>query len=183
MAKRGKTWPIAARPNYIRLFSLTERLRVHLKVAQELAHAKRLISYRKQLCEADGVLRNIYDLITQIQVETGEIKAIYGIRETAGRPPKWFEISRDIHGLTDSIKGKMLLIEQDLKYHLDVAVIKKTDEACISAYSIREKLLSLPLDESKIELDKHGLEVIVDQSEAHILDLKLWQLNTIRIIK
>lgn len=180
MTRQVKPWPTAARPHYIRLFSLGERLRVHLKVAQELADAKRLISYRKQLCEPDGVLKNIYELIALMQIEIGEARAIYEVGETGGRPPKWFEIIKEVSRLTDHIKGKMLLIEHDLKYQLDVAVIKKTSEAGVSAYKIRESLLSLRLDQSDIELDKHGLEVIVDQSRTHLLDLNLWQLNTIR---
>ena len=35
--KEYKSWPEQTRPHYIRLFSLQERLRAHLKMAQELA--------------------------------------------------------------------------------------------------------------------------------------------------
>lgn len=182
MAKiRAAPWPVKTRIHYIRFFRLQERLRVHLKLAQELATTKRLISYRKQLVEPDGVLRNIYDFLERMHQALGEIAKV---RNLSGRPPKWFQVTMELATLTEVISKTMPLIEQDLNQLLDVAVIKKTTRALNAANQIREKQLSLPLDQAEIGLDEHGLETIIDLSPVtHILDFNSWQLHTIKSIK
>lgn len=175
-------WPTETRPHYIRLFGLQERLRGHLKFANELAVAKRLISYEKELTEKDGVLRNIYHFLKEMDEEIDEIRAARDVAIT-GHRPKWLEITLEVKSLNRQISEKMPLIEQDLKNRLDVAVIKKTNEALMAARSIRDSLLSLRLDNSQIDIDENGFETITDLTppppQTHLLDLNSWQLLTI----
>lgn len=167
-------WPQAARPHYIRLFGLQERLRAFLMVGAELAETRRLEDYERQLLSPGGTLRRIYHFLKEAQKEIAKIKAVYEI----GRPPKWYEIAVGLGDLTEDLSRKMPLIESGLREQNAEPVIKKTGEALKIALDIRILLLSLPLDQSEIGPDPlTGLEEITDRAEFYILDTVTWQLT------
>lgn len=193
MARQALKWPSEARGYYIKFFRLQERLRAHLKMAQEVARQKRLISLKKELTDPEATLSNIYDLLPAMQdtlegiaaIRKKQIDAVMASGNTrTGRHPNWFVLTLELTSLTRDIAEIMPLIVLDAGRLQDVGAITKTTRALKIANQIREKQLSLPLDQAEIGLDEHGLETIIDLSPVtHILDLNSWQLNTIRSTK
>lgn len=199
--ERYTGWPEDKRENYIRLFSLQERLRAHLKMAQELAVRNYRLKYdtnpRKTnpiriAGRPDDHLRRyreeqwpeIREYLKHISEEIDEIKRAY----KAGRYPKWYDALVMAEGLVEQILDKMEMIQIQLIVHLrkngqqaikesNETIINETAKVLILARDMREVLLSVPLDRAKIGLDQYGFEAIIDLSTQHYLDLTqiLWQ--------
>lgn len=196
---RLKAWPEQVRPNYIRLFSLQERLRVHLKMAQELAKRNYYLKYDTKPRKTnpmfiagrqDDYLRKyredqwpeIKHYLKHISGEIKQIKSAY----RGGRPPKWYEQIAMVETLTEQILEKMELIQVQLIVTLrsnglsikesNRAIIEETAKVLIIARDLREVLLFVPLDQSKIGLDEYGFEAILDlATKQHYLDFStLW---------
>lgn len=199
-ASEWRKWPEQTREHYIRLFSLQERMRAHLKMAQELAIRNYRLKYDSNPRKTspiriagrqDDYLRRyredqwpeIKQYLKHINEEIQEIKAVY----KGGRPPKWYQQIAMVDILAERIFGKMELIQVQLIYTLQVsspikesnqAIIDETAKVLIIARDLREVLLFVPLDRAKIGLDEYGFEAILDLSKQHYLDLtqiQLWQ--------
>jgi hypothetical protein len=195
-----KGWPEDKRENYIRLFSLQERLRAHLKMAQELAVRNYRLKYdtnpRKTnpiriASRPDDYLRRyredqwpeIRGYLKHISQEIQIIKAAY----KGGRHPKWYEAIGMVENLAGQILDKMEMIQVQLIVTLrsnghqsikesNQAIIDETAKVLILARDLREILLFVPLDRAKIGLDDYGFEAILDLSKPHIMDLStIWQ--------
>ena len=132
---RIKPWPEETRPHYIRLFSLQERLRAHLMLAQQLAEknyqskhsggnprktnplllANRQNDYLRKYREDQWP--DIKHYLTYMRREIREIKKAY----KGGRPPKWYEVIigstvEEIDGVkTQELIGVENLTEQILE--------------------------------------------------------------------
>jgi hypothetical protein len=198
---RFKAWPDQARPHYIRLFSLQERLRAHLKMAQQLALKNYEVKHsdgnpRKSqplriVSRQDDYLRKYREdqwpeikyYLGLMRREIEEIKSAY----KGGRRPKWYESISMAETLTDQIWEKMEMIQAHLIITLqsspalkqsNKSIIDETAKVLILARDLREVLLFLKLGQSKIGLDKYGFEAIVDLSEQHTIDftkMQIWQ--------
>lgn len=197
-----KGWPEDKRENYIRLFSLQERLRAHLKMAQELAVRNYRLKYEvptnprktnpiRIAGRPDDYLRRyredqwpeIKQYLKHIGDEIQNIKAAY----KGGRPPKWYEQIVMAETLAERILNKMELIQVQLIYTLqsnspikesNQAVIDETAKVLILARDLREVLTFVPLDRARIGLDKYGFEAIIDLSKPHFMDLsQIWHRN------
>lgn len=194
-----KGWPEQTRPHYIRLFSLQERMRVHLKMAQELARRNYYLNYdtppRKTqpiriAGRRDDHLRKyredqwpeIKHYLKHICDEIDEIKAAY----KGGRHPKWYESILMVENLAGQILEKMEMIQVQLIVTLrsgsqsvkesNETIIKETAKVLIMARDLREVLTFVPLDRSKPGEDEYGFEAIIDLSKPHIMDLSaIWQ--------
>lgn len=196
---KTKAWPEQARPNYLKLFGLQERLRAHLKMAQQLALKSYQLNYPENPRKTNPIrIAGRYEdylkkyredqwpeikfYLLRMRQEIQAIKAAY----KGGRPPKWYEAITGIETLTEQIWEKMELIQAHLIITLkdnnqalkasNQVIIEETAGVLGIAYNIREALLSVPLDRAKIGLDKYGFEAIIDLSEQHYLDLTpIWQ--------
>ena len=153
-------WPKETRPHYIRLFSLQERLRAHLKMAHQLAlknyqskHsggnprktnpillANRQDDYLKKYREDQWP--DIKHYLTHMRQEIKEIKKSY----KGGSPPKWYQViigsSKTkkkvkkfvgVENLTEQIWEKMELIQVHLILTLrdNNQAIKESNQAII----------------------------------------------------
>lgn len=193
-------WPEQTREHYIRLFSLQERLRVHLKMAQELAKRNYYLKYdtnpRKTnplriAGRQDDYLRKYRedqwpDIKLYLKYMGDEIRTIKSAYK-GGRPPKWYEQISMVETLTEQILEKMELIQVQLIVTLrsnglsikesNKAIIEETAKALILARDLREVLLFVPLDRAKIGVDEFGFEAILENlTEPFIMDLTtLWQ--------
>lgn len=136
-------WPTETRSHYIKLFALQERLRAHLKMAQQLALKNYQLNYPESARKTQPIRivgryedylkkyredqwPDIRHYLQHMRQEIGRIKAVYKI----GRPPKWYEriagaeakevagqIVEEIIGietLTEQIWEKMQLIQAHL---------------------------------------------------------------------
>lgn len=192
-------WPPSIRENYIRLFSLQERMRAHLKMAQELARRNYNLKYNldprktnpiRLAGRPDDHLRRYREdqwpeikyYLHEIDGEMQEIKSAY----RGGRYPKWYESILMAEKIAGQILDKMEMIQAQLIITLrgngqaikeiNQTIIDETAQVLILARDLREVLLFVPLDQAKIGLDKYGFEAILDLSKPHIMDLTLlWQ--------
>lgn len=198
-SERYASWPPEIRENYIRLFSLQERMRAHLKMAQELARRNYQLKYNldprktqpiRLANRPDDYLRRyredqwpeikyyLHDMDEEIQ----EIKSAY----KGGRYPKWYESILMTEKIAGQILDKMEMIQAQLIITLrgngqaikeiNQTIIDETAQVLILARDLREVLTFVPLDQAKIGLDKYGFEAILDLAKPHIMDLSiLWQ--------
>lgn len=196
-----QSWPEQARPHYIKLFALQERLRAHLKMAQQLALKNYQLNYPENARKTQPIrIAGRYEdylkkyredqwpeikfYLLRMRQEIQDIRAAY----KGGRPPKWYESISMVETLAEEIWEKMELIQIHLILTLqgnnqalresNKVIIDETARVLIIARDIREVLLFVPLDRAKIGLDKYGFEAIIDLSEQHYLDLtqiQLWQ--------
>lgn len=209
-------WPEQARYHYIKLFALQERLRAHLKMAQQLALKNYYLKFPENprktqpiriasSLQADYLKLyredqwpDIKHYLLRMRQEIKQIKKAY----KTGRPPKWYERivgseAKEAAGqrveeivgvetLTEQIWEKMELIQAHLIITLqgdnqslrasNQVIIEETAKVLEIARDIREELLFVPLDHSRIGLDKYGFEAILDLSQPYTMDLsKIWQ--------
>lgn len=192
-------WPEQTRQNYIKLFALQERLRAHLKMAQQLALKSYQVNYPGNPRKTNPIRipgrhedylkkyredqwPEIKFYLLRMRQEIQAIKAAY----KGGRPPKWYEQIAGVETLTEQIWEKMELIQAHLIITLkdnnqalrasNQVIIEETAGLLGIARDIREALLFVPLDRAKIGLDKYGFEAIIDLSVQHYLDLTpIWQ--------
>lgn len=194
-----RRWPEQTRPHYIKLFALQERLRAHLKMAQQLAlknyeskHSDgnpRKTNPIRIVSRQDDYLRKYREdqwpeikyYLSLMRQEIQEIKSAY----KGGRPPKWYEGILMAETLTEQVWEKMEMIQAHLIITLqssqaikesNKSIIDETAKVLILARDLREVMLFVPLDQAKIGLDKYGFEAILDLSKPHIMDLTqiLW---------
>lgn len=184
--KEYKGWPEDKRANYIRLFSLQERLRVHIKMAQELAKRNYYLRYETSARKTqpirivnrpDDHLRRyreeqwpeIREYLKYVCEEIDEIKTAY----KGGRPPEWYKSLLMADSLADQILDKMESIQIQLIVTLksnislkesNQAIIDETARVLILARDLREVLTFVPLDRSRPGLDEYGFEAIIDLS-------------------
>lgn len=200
---RLKTWPIEVRPHYIRLFSLQERLRAHLKMAQQLARknyeskhsdgSPRKSGSIRIVSRSDDYLKkyredqwpDIKHYLSRMRQEIQEIKTAY----KGGRPPKWHEQIAMVETLTEQILEKMEMIQAHLIITLrssptikesNLAIINETAKVIIMARDLREVLTFVPLDQAKVGHDDYGFEAIIDLTEQHTIDftkMTIWHQN------
>lgn len=196
-----KAWPEQTRPHYIRLFAQQERLRAHLKMAQQLARknyesrhsdgSPRKSGSLRIVSRSDDYLKkyredqwpDIKHYLSHMRQEIQEIKAAY----KGGRPPKWYEQIAMVETLTEQILEKMEMIQAHLIITLrsspsvkesNLAIINETAKVIIMARDLREVLTFVPLDQAKIGNDDFGFEAIIDLTEQHTIDftkMHLWQ--------
>lgn len=181
-----KGWPEDKRANYIRLFSLQERLRVHIKMAQELAKRNYQLKYNTDPRKTNPIrianrpddhLRRyreeqwpeIRGYLKYICEEIDEIKRAY----RGGRHPEWYKSILMAENLAHQILEKMESIQIQLIVTLrnnisikesNQAVIGETAKVLILARDLRETLLFVPLDQAKVGLDDYGFEAVIDLS-------------------
>lgn len=181
-------WPTETRPHYIKLFALQERLRAHLKMAQQLALKNYRVKHpdsspRKTnpiriVSRQDDYLKKyredqwpeIKHYLLRMHLEIKEIKKAY----KGGRPPKWHDQIVMVETLTEQILEKMEMIQANLIItfqgqgqtikEINKSIIAGTARVLIIARDLREVLLFVPLDRAKVSLDEYGFEAIVDLS-------------------
>ena len=196
---RAIPWPQKTRQHYIKLFSLQERLRAHLKVASDLLSKNRIAEYHQ-----DQVPEFLYYL-PRMQTEISKIKRIY-TPDKHGRWPIWYKNTHTISDLTEQMiytskiidtslaiflrkEDKNLLPQANYQDYID-GIVKQTVDMLADARQLRKILWKLPLDGSIIAPDDWGIEAVIDLSktesepkpepepepEQHFLDLTpIWQ--------
>lgn len=176
MAKRerpdlSKAWPEQTRPHYIKLFSLQERLRARIKLAQELAVHNLEVKYPGNIRKTNPIpvvgkqqpkdyLKEYLDeqlpyiryYLSRMQGEIEQIKKAY----RGGRPPKWSEI---ITGspikVVDGVKTQEFIGVENLA----VQIWEKMDDIQVHL------LLTLKGDSQAI---KESNQVIIDETKKVI---------------
>lgn len=196
----SKDWPAQTRKHYIKLFSLQERLRARLKLAQELAvhnletkfpgtnprktnpipivGKQQPGDYLKKYI--DEQLPHIRYYLSRMQGEIEQIKRAFA----SGRHPNWYKQALKVEDLTVTIWEKM----DDIQVHLlltlkgdyrairesNKVVIDETRTAIETALQIRKELDLLRPGDTTIGLDEFGIyEIIIDLAPQpqHYLDL------------
>ena len=156
MAKRRKVipWPIETRPLY--QASYNEILRIEAMLLTCLAEA-----------EVDNcfVFRVLFPQVArQVRhINSAAREMILYAPEGQGAPPKWFKIARRLERLSQVIAETLDSAEMQhkLREHRFIEVTHDAKSILLAIRYIKEQLVSIPLDSSRIVMTVSGFAEVV----------------------